>query len=220
MARPPRRSITVWGRANSANVQKVMWLLGELGAPHKRIDAGGKFGGLDTPQFQALSPHARVPVLVDGETVVFESNACLRYLAEKFEVESLWPAGPRERSQVDRWLEWSHNDWAPAVLFLFGMLMRTPADQRQPQRMEQAQAALASLAGRVEGWLAERPFVAGETMTLADLVFATPLYRYYTLPIERAEAPALKAYYEKMCERPAYAKHVMVDYADLRVPGA
>ena len=73
--------LTIWGRTTSFNVQKVMWALAELGVPHKRIDAGWKFGGLDTPEFKAMSPHGLVPVIKDGDLVMWESNAIVRYLA-------------------------------------------------------------------------------------------------------------------------------------------
>ena len=55
--------LKIWGRRNSFNVQKVMWLVGELGLAHEHIDAGGAFGGLDTPAFRAMNPHGRVPVI-------------------------------------------------------------------------------------------------------------------------------------------------------------
>jgi len=66
--------LKVWGRRSSFNVQKVMWLVGELELPHEHIDAGGAFGGLDTPAFLAMNPHGRVPVIADGDAVVWESH--------------------------------------------------------------------------------------------------------------------------------------------------
>ena len=58
--------ITIWGRTTSSNVQTVMWAIAELGLEHERIDAGGPFGGLDTPEFAAMNPNRLVPVLRDG----------------------------------------------------------------------------------------------------------------------------------------------------------
>jgi glutathione S-transferase len=75
------KMLKVWGRRSSFNVQKVMWLIGELGLEHQHIDAGGRFGGLDTSAFLAMNPHGRVPVIQDGDTTVWESHAILRYLA-------------------------------------------------------------------------------------------------------------------------------------------
>jgi glutathione S-transferase len=76
--------LTIWGRRSSFNLQKVMWLVGELAVPHKHIEVGGKFGGLDTPEFLAMNPHGRIPVLQDGEAIVWESHTILRYLAARY----------------------------------------------------------------------------------------------------------------------------------------
>jgi glutathione S-transferase len=75
--------LKVWGRRSSFNVQKVMWLIGELGLAHEHIDAGGAFGGLDTPAFLAMNPHGRIPVIRDELATVWESHAILRYLAAR-----------------------------------------------------------------------------------------------------------------------------------------
>ena len=96
--------LRVWGRATSGNVQKVMWAIGELGLPHERIDAGREFGGLETPEYGALNPNRRIPVLEDGGVVVWESNVIVRYLSAKFGTERLWPSTrPRERSPTRGW---------------------------------------------------------------------------------------------------------------------
>ena len=66
--------LKVWGRRSSFNVQKVMWLLGELSLAHEHTEVGGKFGGLDDPSFLAMNPHGRVPVLRDDDAIVWESH--------------------------------------------------------------------------------------------------------------------------------------------------
>ncbi|TCS17404.1 glutathione S-transferase N-terminal domain-containing protein [Caulobacter sp. BK020] len=76
--------LKLWGRRSSANVQKVLWLIGELDLPHDLIPAGGGFGGLDDPAFRAMNPHGKVPVIADGAVVVWESHAILRYLAATY----------------------------------------------------------------------------------------------------------------------------------------
>ncbi|MEM8704087.1 MAG: glutathione S-transferase N-terminal domain-containing protein, partial [Pseudomonadota bacterium] len=83
--------LKVWGRRNSSNVQKVMWLIGELGLAHEHIPAGGSFGLTDTPEFLAMNPHGRVPVIDDNGTVIWESQAILRYLATLYATPPLWP---------------------------------------------------------------------------------------------------------------------------------
>ena len=74
-------AITVWGRLNSANVQKVIWTLGELDLPYAHVPLGGAFGGLDAPAFRAMNPNGKVPTIRDDDLVLWESHAIVRYLA-------------------------------------------------------------------------------------------------------------------------------------------
>ena len=106
--------LTVWGRRSSFNLQKVMWLVGELGLEHRHIEAGGRFGDLDTPEFTAMNPHGRVPVIDDDGTIVWESHAILRYLAARH--GRFWSDDPGARSQVDRWMDWSQTALQPDFL--------------------------------------------------------------------------------------------------------
>jgi glutathione S-transferase len=110
------RMLTIWGRRSSFNVQKVMWLVGELRIEHRRIDAGGQFGGLDTPEFRAMNPLGRVPVLDDNGTVMWESHAILRYLAARYGQGRFWSESAGERSQVDRWMDWAQTALQPDFL--------------------------------------------------------------------------------------------------------
>ncbi len=101
--------LTVWGRRSSFNLQKVMWLVDELGIAHRHIEAGGKFGGLDTPEFYAMNPHRKVPVIDDKGTVVWESHTILRYLAARYGKDSFWHEDPARLSEFDRWMDWSQT---------------------------------------------------------------------------------------------------------------
>src|ERR1700674_2390558 len=103
------RMLSVWGRKSSFNVQKVMWLVDELQLPHEHIPAGGSFGGLDAPEFLAMNPHGRVPVIDDGGVIVWESHAILRYLAAQYGRGRFWSHDAGERSSVERWMDWSQT---------------------------------------------------------------------------------------------------------------
>ena len=98
--------VTVWGRRNSLNVQKAVWALDEAGVPFERLDAGGEFGLLDTESYGRLNPNRRIPTLIDGDTVVWESNAVTRYVAAKWSDGDLWPADPAARALADMWMDW------------------------------------------------------------------------------------------------------------------
>src|ERR1022692_3707910 len=126
--------ITLWGRRNSINVQKVLWTLDEIGLAYEHIDAGGDAGGLDDPAFRAMNPHGRVPVLMDGETAVWESNAIVRYLCAAYAPGVLCAEAPLERAGADAWMDWTLATLQPAIMGLFWGFYRTPAAQRDAVR--------------------------------------------------------------------------------------
>src|SRR6266700_1143610 len=125
------KMLKVWGRRSSFNVQKVMWLIGELGLEHRHIDAGGRFGGLDTSAFLAMNPHGRVPVIQDGDATVWESHAIVRYLAARHGAGHFWSGDPAVRAVVDGWMDWSQTSLQPDFLVgVFWGFYRTPEDKR------------------------------------------------------------------------------------------
>ncbi len=224
-------ALTLWGRASSVNVQKPLWLLGELGTPFEREDAGGPFGRLDSPEFTALSPHREIPALVDRRfgdpIVVWESAAIMRHLAEAGRrlgdaaAAALWPEDLKRRAEIDRWAEWAQVNWYPPNRDLFVGIIRAPAPERDLGALKRAAAAVSEMARRADAAIAANGgFLAGEALTLADFPFAGLLHRYMTLEITRPELPALADYFERLKARAAYAASVVVDYEAMRVPGA
>jgi glutathione S-transferase len=208
--------LRVWGRRNSANVQKVLWLVGELGLAHEHSPAGGDFGGLDTPAFRALNPHGKVPVIADGEVVVWESHAILRYLAATRGEGAFWSVDPTARALVDGWMDWAQTALQPA--FLGGVFWggyRTPRAQRDKVAVAAALARTHDGLALVEAQLAARPFVTGGALSLADIAIGTHLYRYFELEIARSPLPRLAAWYDRLRARPAYREHVMIPFRDL-----
>lgn len=209
--------LTVWGRATSSNVQKVMWTVAELGLPHRRIDVGGHFGGLDTPEYGALNPHRRVPTVEfpDG-VVMWESNAIVRYLARHDEARRLWPAGGQPEASAEMWAEWAHHACCFFITALFWAAVRTKPSERKPALIAQhLDTALAGLR-TADAQLADHRYLAGDSLGIADIVFGHSLYRYYEMEIERPDLPNVARYYKELTQRPAYAEHVMVDFSSLR----
>src|SRR5215831_12278539 len=203
--------LTVWGRRSSFNVQKVMWLIGELALEHRHIPAGGDFGGLDTPEFGAMNPMRRVPVIDDDGTIVWESHAILRYLAARHGQGRFWPDDPGERSQADRWMDWSQT--APRPDFLLGVFWafyRTPQPQRDWPAIRRKIARCAEHFQVLDRVLADRPYLGGDALTLADIPAGTALYRYFELDIERPEVRHVEAWYRRLQERAAYRAGVMI----------
>jgi glutathione S-transferase len=208
--------LTVYGRRSSFNVQKVMWLVGELGIPHRHIEVGGASGGLDSPEFRALNPHGKVPVIDDGGVVVWESHAILRYLAARYGDGVLWSQDPVQRSLADRWMDWSQCSLQPDFLTgVFWGYYRTPAAQRDMPAVEAKVRRCAEHFRLLDGILTDRTFLLGDRLSLADIPAATSLYRYFNIDIARPDVPHVLRWYSALQERPAYRQHVMIPFDEL-----
>ena len=208
--------LKLWGRATSQNAQKAMWAIGELGLDHERIDVGGRFGGLDTPEFGAMNPNRRVPVLEHDGAVIWESHTVVRYLAATFGRGTLWAEEPAERSLSDRWMDWTATTLQPAFMDIFWGYYRTPESQRDWTIIRRGIDGCARLYGLLDRHLADKPFVAGEHLTMGDIPIGASLYRYFELDLDRPSLPNVEAYYARLQDRPAYSEHVMVPFDDLK----
>ncbi len=210
--------ITVYGRATSLNVQYVMWTLAEIGVRCERLDYGGAFGGTDTEEYRRMNPNRLVPVLRDGDLVLWESAAIVRYLGAKYALNSFWPHDPARRASLDKWAEWIKTTFAPALVTgIFWPMIATPEAKRDDGAIAEAVARMKTIAPILEERLSQGgPFLGGNDLTFADIMVGTPLYRYFTLEFDRADTPHLDAYYKRLTERPHYAQHAMVSYESLR----
>jgi glutathione S-transferase len=207
--------LKIWGRRNAFNVQKVMWLIGELGLDHERVDAGGSFGGLDAPDFLRLNPHGRIPVIEDKGTIIWESHAIIRYLAVRHARGSLWPSEAAARSFADRWMDWSLATLQPAFLDLFWGYYRTPAEKRDPSFIDKAIERCDRCYRLLDRNLSDQPYIAGERFTMGDIPAGTTLFRYRSLNVKRPLLRNVEAWYRRLAERTAYREHVMIPFDEL-----
>ncbi|HEX6996908.1 MAG TPA: glutathione S-transferase family protein [Gammaproteobacteria bacterium] len=202
--------LTIYGRTNSINVQKVLWCLGELGLPYERVDAGLEHGKNHEPWYLALNPNGRVPLLVDGAFSLWESNTIVRYLAGKHDPGGLYPSSPEERAHAERWMDWQLSTLAGPLTTVFWNLVRLPAAQRDAAAVTAAAAKLAEAFARLDRHLAERPYVAGDRLTVGDIPVGAAAHRWLALDgIDRPPLPSLERWHERLAERPAYRAHVM-----------
>jgi len=198
--------LTIWGRVNSINVQKVLWTVHELGLPFTRIDAGGAFGVTDTPDYARMNPNRTVPTINDAGFVLWESNAIARYLAARHGAGKLWPEDLRQRADVDRWMDWQATEFYAVMRNAFLELVRKPEAQRNAERIatsirlsnQRAQVLDAALAGRV--WL------TGDAFTLADIAVGCAAHRWLLLPVEHPDTPNLTAWITRLRARAAAQK--------------
>mgnify|MGYP001828443985 CR=1 FL=1 len=122
--------LRVWGRRNSINVQKVMWCAAELSLPIEHIEVGGAFGVLDTPEYGALNPNRRVPVIEDGDFVLWESTAIVRYLSRTYGAHTLSPELIQAQALADQWMDWVVSTVMPHMKTVFWYLLGHASDYR------------------------------------------------------------------------------------------
>ena len=194
---------TLWGRMSSINVRKVAFAVGLLGIEVRRIDAGAAFGIVHTPGYRAKNPNAMVPLLEDGEVVLWESNVIVRYLCAKHAPGTLYPSGLAERFDAERWMDWQQTTLNPAGRDAFLQLVRVPSPQREPARIDASVAATEPLLDLLEAQLQRHPFLAGDRLTMADIPVACELHRWWALPLPRPDRPALARWYQGLLARPA-----------------
>jgi glutathione S-transferase len=195
-------ALKIWGRLSSVNVQKVVWCCDELGVGYERIDAGGAFGRNDTPEYLAMNPNGLVPVIDEDGFILYESNAVVRYLAAKHSSGGLWPADPRARADVDRWMEWQSTGYTPAMTAAFWQLVRTPPEKRDAAAIEQSRVKSEKYSGVLEKHLRDREFVAGGAFSTADIVVGCAVHRWLNLPLAREPRPNIERFYAMLKSRP------------------
>ena len=157
-----------------------------------------------------MNPNRLVPVVEDGATVVWESNAIVRYLAARYGAGELWPEDPGRRSVADRWMDWQITTVQPALGPIFQGLIRMAPEQRDMQLIAAQIVRLGQLMQVLDRHLAVRQYVAGDTLTMGDIPLGCVCWRYFQLPIERPELPNVAVYAERLRDRPAYRQHVML----------
>ena len=165
--------LEIWGRASSSNVQKVLWCGAELGLSYRRHDIGREFGGNREPAYLEMNPNGLIPTLCDGDLVVWESNAIIRYLAARYDGERLYPKALGPRSQIDQWLDWELGTLAPTIFPVFWGLIRTPPEQRDGKALGAATEKLTDAWHLLDRHLARRPYVGGDQLTLADIALGS-----------------------------------------------
>ncbi|HVY65631.1 MAG TPA: glutathione S-transferase family protein [Gammaproteobacteria bacterium] len=203
--------LTIYGRTNSVNVQKVLWCLDELGVPYERIDAGLAFGKNREPWYLALNPNGRIPLLVDGAFTLWESNTIVRYLASKHGMGTLCPKSPEARALAERWMDWQLSTLVTPVSIVFQALYRMPAADRDAAAIARHTAEANRAMQLLDSHLKAQPYVAGPDFTMGDIPVGAVAYRWLEMDgIERPELAAVGAWRDRLAERPAFRRHVML----------
>ena len=192
-------TLRIIGKASSINVRKVLWACEELGLAYERSDDGPE---------RARNPNGLMPVIVDSDFVLWESNTILRYLAGRHGASALLPSEPRARAEVEKWIDWQATEFNSAWRYAFmALARRNPAfaDERQIDASLKDWTRMVAI---LDARLTEtRAFVAGPAFTLADIPIGLSVNRWFMTPMQRPSCPAVDAYYERLSARPAFKKH-------------
>ena len=202
--------LTIWGRANSVNVQKVLWCAEELGLSYRRIDAGMAFGRNTEPDYLAMNPNGRVPTLVDGDFVLWESNSIMRYFALVHGQGSpIYPDAANARAAVDRWLDWTLSTLQPVDRPVFWALVRTPLEKRDMIAIQKDADAEAAVWRIPDAQLATRQFIEGDQFTLADIALGAYARRWFGVEgIRKPRFPNLERWFAQFASRPGFQKFI------------
>jgi glutathione S-transferase len=195
--------LKVLGRATSGNVQKVLFFLEETGTPYAREDYGRQFNNTGG-DYLKLNPNGKVPTLVDGELVVWESHTILRYLASKLGKTDLYPTDLGARTQVERWMDW-------LLASLNYQYVQVFKDSKKPEAERAATFAadakeLGAQLEILDKTMAGKSFVAGDSFTLADIAMGPIAHRCLDFPIALPALGNLRAWRDKLKEKPAFKK--------------
>ena len=201
--------IKIWGRNTSANVQKVMWAVEEIGLPHERIDIGGPFGQNREPAYLAMNPNGLVPTLEEDDGFLLrESNAIVRYLAAKHGAQMLEPADLHARARANAWMDWQLSVLGPAITPCFIGLVRTAAEKRDHAAIESSKKKTTEAVAILDGELAKQPFVAGGAFSYGDIPPAVMANRYRQLVPERPAFKNFERWFAAIAARPAFKNQV------------
>jgi len=194
--------LRLWGRMSSINVRKVAWTLRELDLDYERLEAGGSFGVVATPQYRQHNPNGLVPLLEDGEFTLWESNVIVRYLCAKHAPGTLYPEPLQARADAERWMDWQQTTFNPAGRDAFIQLVRTPAEKCDAQLLERSIAATERLLAMLDRHLADRAYLCGDRFTMADIPLGCEAHRWFNLPRAHGSWPHVERWYASLRARP------------------
>ncbi len=196
------------GKPTSINVRKVLWLCEELGLPFELEEWGSGYRSTGDPAFLALNPNGLVPVIRDGDTVLWESNTICRYLAGREGRTDLLPREPRERARIEQWMDWQATELNNAWRYVFMARVRQSPAHADPLLIDASVREWNRHMVLLDDQLARTDaYVAGPAFSLADVVIGLSVNRWRMTPLERPELPAVAAYLRRLEERPGFRRH-------------
>ena len=205
--------LKILGRPTSINVRKVLWTLDETGIDYVHEPQWATpEASTKVPEYLALNPNALVPVIIDGDFVLWESNTICRYLAAKAGRDDLLPTELRARAEAEKWMDWASTDLNNAYRDAFMALIRKDPAYDDAGRVAASAKRWNAAMGILDSLLEGRDHVAGDAFTLADILMALSTHRWRSTPIEHAAVPAVERWMERLAQRTECAAYCAPQY--------
>ena len=195
----------LYGHPYSNAARRVHILCEELGIHYIYETIDLQNGKQYTPEFLKLNPNSKVPAIDDDGFVLWESQAIMRYLADKHQAHTWYPTDPKARAYVEGWLDWNQTRLGPeAAKIMFNT--HFAGDKRNDQTIEDSKELLAKIFPVMDGVLAKRKYLCGDQPMLPDLAAATNLAYLEMCQYDLSPYPAVIKWYGVMKDRPSFAK--------------
>ena len=201
--------LKIYGRANSINVRKVLWLCDEVGQTYEREDWGRGYKPTSEAAFQKVSSFGVVPVVVDDGFILRESNTIVRYLASKHKRADLYPADLQARAQAEQWMDWAATDiYTPIRPVFLGLQVKMAPFKDDKAGIEAGIKEWGRQMQLLDAHLAAHgPYVTGKSFTVGDIPVGLVVNRWFAIPFEKPQLKAVASYYDRLAERAPYRAH-------------
>jgi glutathione S-transferase len=209
-------TIRLWGRISSLNVRKAVWAAQELGLDFQRTDAGAAYGVTTTPEYQAKNPNGLVPLLEIGDFTLWESNTIVRYLCARYgdTERNFYPTELEPRFDAERWMDWQQTTFNRAGGPAFIQLVRTAAEARNAEAIQQSVAATEPLLVLLDTHLQRHAFMGGDSFGMADIPLGCEMHRWWGMRTAQFDAygvtrqelqafPNVQRWFGQLLQRPA-----------------
>jgi glutathione S-transferase len=198
--------------APMTSATRIHWALEELGVPYEKVRLDLAAGDQRKPEYLALNPNGKIPLIVADGQPIYESLAILVYLGETYGVDKgLFPALGHERGQALTWMAWANVTLADAISRIIRNGDRFPAEQRNEIARDLAKKDLVELWGQVEKALETREYLVGDHFTLVDLAVGGFVMATGRFGVEIGHLKRVQAWAGKATQRPAMGR-VLAEY--------
>ena len=199
-AKAVNSSLRIYGIART-RAFRALWMAGELGLPYEHLPIEIGEAGARAPEFLAINPNGRLPFIVDGDFVLFESLAITLYLAKKHSSGKLYPASLQDEAKAWQWSFWAIAEVDRGVNIWSLHAVRLPPAERDAAKRDEALKIIAAPFKVLDAAVAAQPYLLGDDFTVADLNVAAVISR--AIDMDLAAVPNLKAWLSRCLARPA-----------------